>query len=60
MDKFTYLSNTNGNFIDDLYKKYKEDPQSIEKSWQRFFEGVEFSAQLSDSELGSLRDKEAL
>ncbi len=59
MDKFTYLSNVNGSFIDDLYDQYKQDPQSLEKSWQRFFEGVEFAAQLSESNLATLRDKEA-
>ena len=59
MDKYSYLSNCNGGFIDDLYVKYKRDPQSIEKSWQRFFEGFEFASQRSDLDNGSLRDKEA-
>ncbi len=59
MDKYTYLANTNGSFVDDLYLKYRKNPQSIEKSWQRFFEGFEFSSQQSDLDLDSLRDKEA-
>ncbi len=57
MDKYTYLNNANGNFIDGLHERYLHDPQSIEKSWQRFFEGYEFAAQ--HPELGAHRDKEA-
>jgi 2-oxoglutarate dehydrogenase E1 component len=43
MDKFSYISNADVNFIDDLYNKFKNDPQSVDTSWQRFFEGFEFS-----------------
>lgn len=43
MDKFSYLANADVNVIDDLYQKFKNDPTSIDISWQRFFEGFEFS-----------------
>ncbi len=43
MDKFSYISNADVSFIDDLYKKYKSDSDSVDVSWQRFFEGFEFS-----------------
>ena len=43
MDKFSYISNADVSFIDDLYKKYKSSPDSVDVSWQRFFEGFEFS-----------------
>ncbi len=43
MDKFSYISNADVSFIDDLYKKYKSDPELVDVSWQRFFEGYEFS-----------------
>jgi len=43
MDRYSYISNADVSFIDDLYKKYKEDPESVDVSWQRFFEGFEFS-----------------
>ena len=59
MDKLSYLNNTNGAFIDDLYRRYIDDPQSIEPSWQRFFEGVEYTTQRqeADEEI-STSDKE--
>ncbi len=43
MDKFSYISNADVGFIDDLYKKYISDPNSVDISWKRFFEGFEFS-----------------
>ena len=43
MDKYSYISNAHGNYIDELYKAYKENPGSVDESWQKFFEGYEFS-----------------
>ncbi|NQD69605.1 2-oxoglutarate dehydrogenase E1 component, partial [Sphingobacterium shayense] len=42
MDKLTYLSNADSGYIDSLYQAYKEDPNAIDASWQKFFEGFEF------------------
>jgi 2-oxoglutarate dehydrogenase E1 component len=50
MDKLSYLNNANGAFLDDLYQNYVEDPQSVETSWQRFFEGVEYTTQRQDAD----------
>ena len=59
MDKLSYLNNANGAFIDDLYRRYIDDPQSIEPSWQRFFEGVEYTTQRKEAdEEVSTSDKE--
>jgi 2-oxoglutarate dehydrogenase E1 component len=43
MDKFSYISNAEVNFIDDLYQKYKKDASAVDLSWKRFFEGFDFS-----------------
>ncbi|MEQ9300987.1 MAG: 2-oxoglutarate dehydrogenase E1 component [Cyclobacteriaceae bacterium] len=43
MDKFSYISNAHTNYIDELYLSYKADPSSVDESWQKFFEGFEFS-----------------
>lgn len=45
MDKFSYISNAHGNYIDELYNSYKQNPESVDSSWQKFFEGFEFSQQ---------------
>jgi 2-oxoglutarate dehydrogenase, E1 component len=42
MDKLSYLSNADSAYIDSLYEAYKEDPNSIDFGWQKFFEGFDF------------------
>jgi 2-oxoglutarate dehydrogenase E1 component len=43
MDKYSYLSNADVGYIDDLYQKYKNDESSVDESWRKFFQGFEFS-----------------
>lgn len=43
MDKYSYLSNADGAWVEDLYKQYLTDPGAIEFGWQKFFEGFEFA-----------------
>lgn len=45
MDKYSYISNAHGSYIDELYKSYQSDPSSVDQTWQKFFEGFEFSLQ---------------
>lgn len=45
MDKFSYISNADVGYLDQLYQNYKKDPSSIDATWQKFFEGYEFSQQ---------------
>lgn len=45
MDKYSYIANAHSSYIDELYKSYQSDPASIDESWQKFFEGFEFSIQ---------------
>lgn len=42
-DKFSYLSNTSPEFVENLYKEYKANPESVNPEWQRFFEGFDFA-----------------
>ncbi len=42
MDKLSYLNPANANYIDSIYQSYKEDPESVEYGWQKFFEGFDF------------------
>ncbi len=43
MDNYSYISNAHGQYFDALYADYKKDPESVDPSWQKFFEGFEFS-----------------
>lgn len=43
MDQYSYVGNSDVNVIDDLYKQYKQDPESVDITWRKFFEGFEFA-----------------
>ncbi len=54
MDNLTYLGNIDAANVEELYKKYRDDPDSVESSWRRFFEGFEFArARYGDEVPGS-------
>jgi 2-oxoglutarate dehydrogenase E1 component len=42
MDKYSYISNAHSAYIDGLYQAYQQNPQSVDVSWQKFFEGFDF------------------
>ncbi|MFT7030463.1 MAG: 2-oxoglutarate dehydrogenase E1 component [Marinoscillum sp.] len=45
MDKYSYISNADVGYIDELYQSWKADANSVDITWQKFFEGFEFSQQ---------------
>jgi 2-oxoglutarate dehydrogenase E1 component len=47
MDNYSYIANSNGAYIEELYNSYKQDPTSIDEGWRKFFEGFEFSQKYS-------------
>src|ERR1700744_5132627 len=42
MDSLNYINNGNAAFINSLYEAYRQDPQSVDFGWQKFFEGFDF------------------
>ena len=46
IDKYSYLNNANAAFIDDLHKKYKEDPQTIDASWHKFLKDTNLQVKM--------------
>lgn len=45
MDRYSYISNADVGYLDQLYQNYKSDPHSVDPTWQKFFEGYDFSLQ---------------
>ncbi len=41
--KNSFAQGSNADFVDLLYQQYQKDPDSIDISWKRFFDGVEFA-----------------
>ncbi len=42
MDRLNYINSANAAFIDSLYEEYKQNPESVDFGWQKFFEGFDF------------------
>jgi len=40
---FSFASASNLSFIESLYERFRQDPQSVEASWRHFFEGMDFA-----------------
>lgn len=53
MDNFSFLNAVHADFIDDLYQKYRKNPDSVEPSWRSFFQGYDL-ANTSYGENGSM------
>jgi 2-oxoglutarate dehydrogenase E1 component len=43
MDKYSFISNADVSYLDQLYQNYKKDPALVDLTWQKFFEGYDFS-----------------
>ena len=43
MDSFSYISNADPSALDHLYQQYLQNPTSVDESWGKFFEGIEFA-----------------
>lgn len=43
MDNYSFVANAHTNVLDDLYQSYQSNPESVDYSWQKFFEGFDFS-----------------
>lgn len=40
---YSYLSNADPKYIDQMYQQYLSDPQSVDEGWCKFFEGFDFA-----------------
>jgi 2-oxoglutarate dehydrogenase E1 component len=51
MDKYTYLGNADPAVIEAMYDQFRADPESVDESWRKFFEGFEFSRKRYDDDI---------
>ncbi len=49
MDDFSILSNAHPEYIDNLYKDYLNNPNSVEKEWSIFFKGYDLANKFNDN-----------
>lgn len=57
MEKYSFLSNAEISVVEDLYSKFKQNPESVDFGWKKFFEGYEFS-QTTYKGVGSLKSED--
>ena len=50
MDKFSFLGALHTGWVEDMYDKYLQDPQSIEEEWSNFFQGFDFAKEVYTEE----------
>ena len=42
MDKYSYINNAHPEYVDQMYKTYLDNPESVDDSWRMFFTGYQF------------------
>ncbi|MDD4602957.1 MAG: 2-oxoglutarate dehydrogenase E1 component [Bacteroidales bacterium] len=52
MDQFSYLNIQDNSVIEELFAQFKQNPKSVDESWQNFFEGFEFCQKNYKAEQG--------
>ncbi|MEM7659660.1 MAG: 2-oxoglutarate dehydrogenase E1 component, partial [Bacteroidota bacterium] len=64
-DPLSFLSNATPEYIEQMYRSYQADANSVDKDWQRFFSGFDFATTqygepvgLSESEGSAIASKE--
>ncbi len=50
MQRFSYLKSTNADYIDEVFERYLQDPDSVDPSWKYLFEGLELGADIQSSQ----------
>ncbi len=59
MDDLSFINNFSAEAIDDLYKKYIENPSQVDKQWQYFFKGFDLAKEkFEDENTDNLSSKE--
>ncbi|MCB0665794.1 MAG: 2-oxoglutarate dehydrogenase E1 component [Saprospiraceae bacterium] len=44
MKDYSYVFNAHPSFIEDLYQRFKQNPESVEDGWKTFFSGFDFAS----------------
>ena len=48
MDAYSYIANADAAAIETLYQAYRQNPESVDFGWRKFFEGFDFSQQFPE------------
>ena len=51
-DQLSFLSNSTPAFIEQMYRAYQTDPESVDPTWRQFFKGFDFALENADDAEG--------
>lgn len=60
MASFSFISNADSTYIDQLYQSYKDSPDSVDADWRLFFDGFEFNKNGASAEPADLKKEFAV
>ena len=43
MSDYSFIANAHPSFIDSMYQRYQENPESVEEGWRTFFSGFDYA-----------------
>ena len=43
MSDYSFIANAHPSFIDSMYQRYQENPESVEEGWRTFFKGFDYA-----------------
>ncbi len=53
MSDYSFIANAHPTFIESMYKKYQENPDSVEEGWRTFFKGFDYSGDTNGISAGA-------
>ncbi len=57
MDKFSFITSVHSSFLDNLYERYIQDPDSLDEQWRYFFKGYDFASKEFSEESVTLEQR---
>jgi 2-oxoglutarate dehydrogenase E1 component len=60
MASFSFISNADSKYIDELYRSYKDSPDSVDEDWRLFFDGFDFKKNGATADVADLKKEFAV
>ena len=58
MDKHSFLQNIDIELVEKIYQEYLKNPDEVEDTWRKFFDGFEFAQKYYKTSTSKVLDKE--
>lgn len=55
MSDFSFIANAHPSYIEEMYQKYQQSPESVEASWRAFFKGFDYAASATNGQASATK-----